>query len=232
MRRAFFLWAYLLCGTSLLASSLNLDGRVEIQNTGRDLANYTALVEPSPWLGLKYKAGVRLAHSMKDLETLGYGIETSYPLLNFFEPTLRLSTENWLNSTTAITHLLFLGSLKFRLFDFMRVFMEGGWYQRFVRLNRPYFLPAFFGGNYTEHDFALNFGTEILWSEQLTTLFKVATFEELSVYNLNNPYLQGQFSYTPDSSKTLWSVYARYRLLLGFGRMDSFTVGLNYTILN
>lgn len=217
-------------GISLHATSFNLDGRVEIQNTGRDLATYTGLVEPTPWKGLDYKGAVRISHSVKDLEALGYALELSYPLLDFFSPTFRLSTENWLNSTTAQTHLLLLGALKFRPFNFVRLFLEGGWYKRFVRLNRPYLLPPIIGASYTEHDFAVNFGTELFLSDHLSTLVKVATFEELSIYNLNNPFIQSQLSYSPDSTKTVWSLYARYGLLLGFGRMDNLTFGLTYSV--
>ena len=71
-------------------------------------------------------------------------------------------------------------------------------------------------------------GTKILFSSKLSTLFKVATFEELSVYNLNNPFLQGEVSYQPVAQDWELSLLFRYRLLLGFGRMDSLTTGVSY----
>lgn len=214
----------------LWAGQLSLDGRFEAQNTFRDLSTWTALYSPEPVLGLKLTGAARFSHSVRDIENLSYGLEVALPLLSFFEISSRLSNENWLNSTTAQTHFLFLGHLSISPFSFWNLFVRGGWYKRNVRLNRPYFFPTLAGSSYSEHDFAVSFGTEIAWTDSLATQFKVATFEELSVYNLNNPFIQGQFSYLTSPNGWKWTVYSRYRLLLGFGRMDSFTAGVNLVL--
>lgn len=85
------------------------------------------------------------------------------------------------------------------------------------------------GSNYSEHDFAIAFGTELKLDQNLSALAKVSTFEEISVYNLNNPFIQADLTYEPVPS-VYWSIYSRYQLLLGFGRMDSFKLGLNLSM--
>lgn len=217
----------LLISPILFGGQLNLDGRFEAQNTSRDLTTFTALYSPEPILGFRWTGSGRLSNSTRDLETLAYGLGAALPLLSFFEISARLSNESWLNSTTAQTHFLFLGNFSVSPFSFWNFFVCGGWYKRNVRLNKPYLIPTLAGSSYSEHDFAVSFGTELSWNESLKTLVKVATFEELSVYNLNNPFIQGQFTYSPSPTGWKWTLYSRYRLLLGFGRMDSFTTGLN-----
>lgn len=221
--------AFLICllNLPLLAGNLNLDGRLEVQNTYRDLSTFTALYSTDPILGFQLQGGARLSTSSKDLETFAYSLQASLPLLFFFELSARLSNENWLNSTTAQTHFLFLANLKLSPISFWNIFAGGGWYKRNVRLNKPYLAPTVTGSSYSEHDFAVSFGTELLWSESIKTLVKVATFEELSVYNLNNPFIQAQITYSTNPESWKWTLYSRYRLLLGFGRMDSFTAGIN-----
>lgn len=213
---------------SIFASRFSLDGQYEAKNTQRDLNHLTALIEPGTLLGLRLQGVARLSTSSKDLETLGYGASVSLPLIPLIELSVRLSNENWLSSTTSMSHLLFLAQLRTNLFSSLELFITGGWYKRFVKLNKPYLLPNLVGSDFTEHDFALALGTQVFWTPELSTLFKVATFEELSVYNLNNPFVQGQISFTPGTKSGTWSLYARYRLLLGFGRMDSLTLGLSY----
>ncbi len=221
-----FLFCFLV-SLSLFASHLSLDGRVEVQNTFRDLTTFTALYNPDPVLGVHFKIGARLSNSTRDLEVFSYALTASLPLFSFFETSVRLSNENLLNSTTAQTHWLFLAKLNLTPFSFWKFFIHGGWYKRNVRLNKPYLLPSIVGSSFSEHDFAVDFGTEILWNESISSLIKVSTFEEISVYNLNNPFIQGQVSYSAYPTSWKWTLYSRYRLLLGFGRMDSFTAGIN-----
>jgi hypothetical protein len=215
---------------SVFASQISLDGRFEVQNTQRDLSHLTAIYESNPLLGLNFQGLARLSTSLKDLETLGYGASASLPLFSVFEFSTRISNENWLNSTTSLSHLLFLAQLRFNLFSVLELFFSGGWYKRFVKLNKPYLLPNLVGADFTEHDFAVALGTQIFWTPRLTTLFKVSTFEDLSVYNLNNPYIQAQLFYQPSPEGGTWMVYSRYKLLLGFGRLDSLSVGLGTKI--
>ena len=158
-----------------------------------------------------------------------YGAELSYSLFSFFQPILRLSSDHFLSSTTAQSHVLLLASSTLSPFNFLTLIFQGGWYRRYVKLNKPYFLFSFTEPSYTQHDFALNIGANYRWNDQISSQFNVATFEELTVYNLNNPYIQGLVSFAPESKQTLWSIYTRYRLLLGFGRMNSLTFGINFT---
>ena len=111
----------------------------------------------------------------------------------------------------------------------MNLVLQGGWYRRFVTLDKAHFLPVLLGSNYSEHDFAIAFGTELKLGQNLSALAKVSTFEEISVYNLNHPFIQTDLTYEPVPS-IYWTVYSRYQLLLGFGRMDSFKLGLNLSL--
>ncbi len=219
---------YLLFSCRTFAGSLSVEGRYELQNTARDLTTISTFYNSNPLGGIYFQTGLRLSASLKDLETLGYEAMASVPWFSFLETSLRLSEESWLNSTTEQTHLLFLTTLKAKPIRQWELFFSGGWYRRYVRLTKTYLLPALIGPSYTEHDFAVALGTKILFSSKLSTLFKVATFEELSVYNLNNPFLQGEVSYQPVAQDWELSLLFRYRLLLGFGRMDSLTTGVSY----
>ncbi len=225
-----FFFCNLCLSISLFAGQLTLDGRFEAENTFQDLSTFTALYKPGSLLGFDLQAAGRFSASLKDLEIFGYGFEATLPLFSFFQTSARISQENFLNSTTAQTHFLFLANLDVSPFSFLKLFVCGGWYKRNVRLNKPYLFPTLVGSSYTEHDFAVSFGTETSWSDNFSTLFKVATFEELSVYNLNNPFIQGQIAYLTSPNGIKWTLYSRYRLLLGFGRMDSFTAGINLAI--
>ncbi len=218
-------WILGLFPLSLWASSLTLDGRFEHLNTDRDLSSFSGYFESNPLYGIQFQSAGRLSLSTKDIESWGYALGGTLPWFPFFSTSLRFSEENALSSTTSLSSFLALAHLHYRPFQSWNLFLQGGWYRRFVDLGKTHFLPAVLGSSYSEHDFAVALGTEIHWSTCFSTGAKVATFEELSVYNLNNPLIQADITYQ-ESDGLRWTLYSRYQLLLGFGRMDSFKLGV------
>ena len=220
-----YFWLGVIWCSLSLGNSLTLDSRFEYQNVQNDLGVFSATYQPAPRWGLEFETSGRFSLSKKDLENWSYSLGTVLPLFSFVSTSMRLSQENWLGSSTAVSTLLFLLQFQSRPLSSIRLFLQGGWYRRFVTLNNAHFLPGFWGSNYSEHDFAVALGTEIRWSPSLTSQAKVATLEEISVFNLNNPFIEAAVAYWPTESIS-WSLYSRYHLLLGFGRMDSLKVGL------
>jgi hypothetical protein len=54
--------------------------------------------------------------------------------------------------------------------------------------------------------------------------FEAASFDEYEVYNLNGPFLQVAVDHQRDAGES-WRAFARYQLLLGFGRPNEISVG-------
>jgi len=208
------------------SQTLELDNRFENHQTRSDLGVFSAYFNTPSTELLSFHSAGRISLSTKDFESWGYAAGAKLAWLPLLANSVRLSQENGLGASTASSTLLFLGEIKGRPFGSLELFLIGGWYRRFVTLNKAHFLPALVGSNFSEHDFALNFGLAIDWSDSISTLFKVATFEEISVYNLNNPFIHAEISF--NSLETLKiTLYSRYKLLLGFGRLDSLTVGVS-----
>jgi hypothetical protein len=208
------------------AQTINLDSRFENHQTRNDLGVFSAYFNIPATELLSFHSAGRISLSAKDFEGWGYARGARLAWLPFFANSVRLSQENWLGPSTANSTILFLGEIEGHPFGFLDLFLNGGWYRRFITLNKALFLPGFVGSNFSEHDFAVNFGLGLHWSDSVSTLFKVATFDEVSVYNLNNPFIHAELSFIPlDNLKV--TLYSRYKLLLGFGRLDSFTVGVS-----
>jgi hypothetical protein len=96
-----------------------------------------------------------------------------------------------------------------------------------VQLESASLFPVITKSSFSEHDFSTEIGflTQI---SQIKLGLRVATFDELEVYNLNNPFVESVFFLPTESEKDCWSLTMRYQLTLGFGRLDRILVGLNY----
>ena len=70
------------------------------------------------------------------------------------------------------------------------------------------------------------FGFEIIPAQNWRFIGKAGTIEDLDVFNLNNPYFGADIEYRSAPSPFSWRLYARYQVLLGFGRLDQFISGV------
>ena len=103
-------------------------------------------------------------------------------------------------------------------------FVEAAWFERWIVLWGPQLAPIFINSSVRDHDFAARFGIHILPVRSLLITLCAGTIEEIAVYNFNNPYMEARTTYRAPG----WDlfVFARYKILLGFGRLDELAAGI------
>lgn len=99
-----------------------------------------------------------------------------------------------------------------------------GWYERLSQAAGAGLLPLPGSRSEREHDFLFRLGTRVKFSNRWTGSFEAASFDAYEVYNLNGPYLQAAVDHERELGEA-WRAYARYQMLLGFGRLNEFVVG-------
>ncbi len=99
-----------------------------------------------------------------------------------------------------------------------------GWYERFSQASGISVLPIPGSQSEREHDFLFRFGLRYHFSDFWRAQFETASFDEYEVYNLNGPFFQAAVDHVP-APGDVWRAYARYQMLLGFGRLDELVVG-------
>lgn len=103
-------------------------------------------------------------------------------------------------------------------------FVEAAWFERWILLWGPQLAPVFMNSSVRDHDFAALFGIHILPNRSLLITLCAGTIEQIAVYNFNNPYMEARTTYRAPG----WDffVFTRYKILLGFGRLDELTAGI------
>lgn len=213
--------AFFVASLSIAAPSLDLNARYLNDTTYLNTIEATALAEYPVYESLALSGGARTSFSRADFEGLEYKAEAQTRLLGFLKPGVRLHQHYLFADTLSVSHLLVTLRLEARPFSWLTLSLTPGWYRRFTHLNKVVFLPVF-RSSYTEHDFAGALGVEAEFEDWRTRL-TVATFEELSVFNLNNPFAEAKVSHRFYGMQ--WSAFFRYQILLGFGRMDKLIMG-------
>lgn len=121
----------------------------------------------------------------------------------------------------------FLGTAELQTwpFSFLGFFASIGWFERFTTFQGSP-LPTFSTEPY-DHNLACAFGFDVVPHPKFHFVGKTATFGKIEVFNLNNPFFFAAVEYQmPDRS---WvSLYSRYKVLLGFGRLDEIVVGAGW----
>ena len=163
----------------------------------------------------------------KNVNTLDYGGTLKESLCSAANIQLRMSQHNLLDSTASLTHLLLIGEGRIPFFSYFSLFARVGWYERWGRLSNVIILPTPFFGDFRQHDFALAIGTEVPISSDWTFKATVSTFDHWEVYNLNNPYAEGELTQNLSDGTSI-AVLFRYQVLLGFGRWDRLMLGVHY----
>ncbi len=114
------------------------------------------------------------------------------------------------------------------VFDFYGAF---GWYERFSRASGEGLLPLPLGQMEREHDILVQLGCRTHFSERWAAELEVATFDDYEIFNLNGPYIQLAVDHKSAAAEK-WRTYARYHMLLGFGRIDELAVGAEVQLLH
>ena len=223
--------------TSIFCSTLCATPTLDFLTRYHSQANYLNTVDETvlyhtPFLSyFEGEVGGRAAVSKSNFESLDYKAEISYSVWKCLKLGTRFSHANQLSDTTAYTSLLFYGAFSIAPFRALRVFVTGGWYKRYLLLAKSTVLPVpFRNSSYSEHDFAGSFGIDLFPEETFFGTLKASTFDEISVFNLNNPYGEIQLGYR-FSSTSRAILFSRYQLLLGFGRLDEFVFGFSLRFL-
>jgi hypothetical protein len=208
-------------------STLLFDLRYQYSSTQRDLLAATTLYAASPFSWLEAELGGRLFSSVKDFEGISYKGEVRVPFLSILAISVRLSHTVLLPETTSTTNLLFQFEAHGRPFSFLSLFAHAGWYERFTLLSKTLILPTLPRNSTRDEDFAVLAGAELQSTKRLAIGFQVGTVEEIDVFNLNDPFFRLALQYHPEDWDWTLVTYARYRVLLGFGRLDELTFGVS-----
>lgn len=168
--------------------------------------------------GLELRGGMNLSQSASELEQFQYMVELAHTLISPLSIFGRWHQLNQVSTSSHLKHLL-LGSTLSTTLGSVNSFVSVGWYKRFQSIQNSPILPSL-GSDYSEQDFALALGTTIFWTERLSQTLRIATFEELEVYNLNHPFAELKVSYQLGNDLPTVFTGFRYQVLLGFGRLD------------
>jgi len=199
------------------------------ENTYRNTLGPLFLFSPLDSPKLQLELGTGLLVSDKDWESVSYRAQLEIPLLTWFSLGFRGAHRFQIPETFSRTTFLGfvqvdsprLGPIAFRFL--------GGWYKRFAFLERASVIPFAGSLNFSQHDFALDIGLISYLTQNIHWQVKVATFDELEVYNLNHPFVESAFFWVNPETQGTWAATFRYQLSLGFGRLDRLSFGLSYT---
>lgn len=173
---------------------------------------------------LSANMGARLKQSEWDLSHLGYAAELQAQAFSFLSFHARLSHMNRLSHTISTTCLLGFMRLSFSPFSFVSFFASSGHYLRKTELATVTVVPVLFGESLSDHDFIGEWGFESTYGNYNFRL-KVATFEEIEIFNLNNVFFEARLRYSPPNESFEYFLLSRYKFLLGFGHLDEVVLG-------
>lgn len=173
---------------------------------------------------LRSTLGARLASHARGPDRLEYAAMVSYSPIAWLSANARIVQRSLLSSGTGTSEALLTGRIDAPLLSFFEAFLEFGWFERWLHLRSIPVLPAISEVSLRDRDLAARFGIHILPVRQLRLTSSVGTIEDIIVFNLNNPFMELRASWRNAG----WELYgfARYKLLLGFGRLDELCIGL------
>lgn len=175
------------------------------------------------------KLGARIASSAWQLDRVEYAGTLSYFPVTWFSVSTRITQRSLLSTGSGASDLLTTGRLDKDFFSFLGAFVEFGWYERWIHLRTKPILPALSSVSARDRDLAARFGLRIIPIQPLAVTISAGTIEDILVFNLNNPFMELRTTFHARD----WEIFAfsRYKLLLGFGRLDELCLGLGVTVL-
>jgi hypothetical protein len=215
----------ILCAELRAASNLSLDLRYILHQTQTHGTAQTLTFEKST-PRTDFRAMLRGRVTNRGLETLSYSLQGAYRPVSWIGFHARLVHRDQLrydNTSSTVFASLRLGC---RFPRFLSYFIEGGAYFRSLNTESRSLVPRFSGT--PEKFWAVAIGLAIHPTETFRIGAQLSTIETLDIYNLANPYIEtdGEFRISPT-----WfgRPYFRYQTLIGFGRLDAFTIGFQTT---
>jgi len=140
---------------------------------------------------------------------------------------LHLRSMNRINFTRKLSHFVLTPQIEIHgSIGPVYLFLSGGIYKRWVSLSKKNAFPLFQATDFSDWDFATQFGILTTFSSQWMWLNRVSTFDEVDTFNLNNPFVESALLFRKSRSAWVWGLTSRYQLTLGFGRLDRLMFGL------
>lgn len=207
-------------------SNLELDLRYLNQRTQTDTFAQTLLYRQSVYSWMELQAGARFWEARSFLDGVSYMGQARLAPVPWAGVVLRLEQIDRLSDSTTGTVLLGTIDLRGEFFHGFGGYAAFGYYKVFHSLSQSIPVPTFSSISFTDEDLATEFG---LWGTPVRDwLVKVGvgTYEEVDVYNLNNPFVELRVETVLGSGEWSAGAFGRYQLLLGFGRSDNLTFGV------
>lgn len=216
---------FLKAASALAVHSLELDARYQasrsIPNSLQQSLSFTTL-ELNP-VTLSVRA--RLAESIPDVGFLHYGADAGISPWSWVSFWLRASQQIFIGDGTSATHL----SARLRLntgWGSLRLLGETGLFHRSWSLAHARPIPTFSNVSLNEYDLLVNLGIRWHFAELWSIQAQLSTVELLDIYNLNHPFVETRVWHTLSETDLEAFAYFRYQILLGFGLIENWTVGL------
>lgn len=207
---------------------LRLDFRFEQSPSFDDKIDQTAQYRHrfTPWL--EVEGALRMSQTLIKLQGVQYKLQADFPILSFFSLSSRLTQSSFISPGFSTTHAAFLGSFDVPILNGWHFLLSGGYYFRFIHLQNALPVP-FFDSSFSERHWMALIGTSIGLSDRLKLYGWIASYESLDIFNFHNPYGSLSVHYRPHDGWE-YMIYARHRILLGFGRRDAFLAGVGMMI--
>lgn len=179
------------------------------------------------WMFLQ--GGMRVTESAWVLEALEYKAELELAPVSFLSLHLRLAHNSLIGDGAGSSCATLWTKAEASFFSKIKLFVLVGLYQRRSALNQSPLLPVT-SPSLSDRDFALGLGASYLFRDRWEFSAKLATFDNIHTFNLNNPFAELRLAFQPQPSGFSVHTFARYKILLGFGRLDEFLMGAGISL--
>ncbi|MCB0419287.1 MAG: hypothetical protein KDD39_16695, partial [Bdellovibrionales bacterium] len=167
----------------------------------------------------------RFSQSSWNLYAVQYKAEARVFPLSFLTTSLRLAHATNLTSASTTSELLVRGEFHFTVLDHLYFFLGAGWAARPTRFGDTSPTPNFFNAQLADPTWAAELGLELRDLSGFGARLSFGNIDTLETYNLNNPFFELGVSLHPKRSSVKYYLFSRYKVLLGFGRLDEFLLG-------
>lgn len=216
-----------LCFCSLSKANTSIQYDLRYQALSSQINQLTPqAIYSTPVIGrVQAELGSNLSLSSRNIQQFSYKGELSFSPLDWFALKTRLSHAVFFPEHTSMGSFLATAKLDVPIFSFFGFFGSFGWYERLSYISELTAFPLLQSSDFTDHDFAFTFGIRISPARRWSGDLFIGTYDEMEVFRLNNPYFQATVNYQYSSLISL-QTHFRYRILLGFGRLDEFMFGV------
>jgi len=218
-----------LFGVSAIADpvgNLQLDLRFRSTTTQTSALEESLYFLPSWTSDLTSDFGLRLSHTGLNVKAVEYKGELEYSPLSFLRLGFRLAHSSYRDFGSSATWLLGRFGLSGDVTEWLHLFASIGWYERFYHLQGANVIPGF-GRPFPDRDFVGSVGWQIRPLPEWSLRTELSTYERITVFNLNNPFVQATVGYASPESAWHFSFFTRYQIMLGFGRLDEWMMGVS-----